>query len=180
MRYCVFSKTLSLDRVESECRQAGAQNLNVRPVVKQVFCEMTEEQAASLAKVPGLAVKPIRIIKPAQISVPVLEMEAAQVTEGLRLAYVFNDFRDAFTPSLTGVGLTVAVLDSGIRDTHESLKGKVVYEVNFSDSDTPDDVYGHGTSVAYLVAGGTQGGMNTGVAPGASLINAKCLGDEGT
>jgi serine protease AprX len=183
MRYSVYSKTLTLAQVESTCKRVGGQDINVRPLVKQVFCDLTEEQVATLSQTPDILVKEIRTTRLSQVSVPVREIEAAvevsPATEGLHMADIFTDFRGSFDPPLIGAGLTVAVLDSGIRVTHESLKGKVVHEVNFSDSDTAEDEYGHGTSVAYLLAGGAQGSTNTGVSPGASLMNIKVLNDNG-
>jgi serine protease AprX len=74
----------------------------------------------------------------------------------------------------------VAVLDSGIRKTHQSLQGKIVYEANCTDSPTPGDVFGHGTQVAFVVAGGMHAlGEKAGVSPGASLMNIKVISDEG-
>jgi len=64
----------------------------------------------------------------------------------------------------------VAVLDTGIDSDHEALRGKVEAEVNFSDSPTPDDLYGHGTHSA---------GIITGIAPDCSLLNVKVADDQG-
>ncbi len=87
----------------------------------------------------------------------------------------------AWTQGLDGTGVTVAVLDTGIDAGHPDLVGKVTAEANFSDSDSTTDRFGHGTHVASIVAGSgfASGGLYTGVAPGASLLNAKVLGDYG-
>jgi len=93
---------------------------------------------------------------------------------------VFYLLRSYFSPPLTGTGLTVAVLDSGVRKTHQSLKSKVVYEANFTDSPSPDDIFGHGTQVAFAAAGGMHGpGEKAGVSPGAAIFNVKVINDEG-
>jgi serine protease AprX len=74
----------------------------------------------------------------------------------------------------------VAVLDSGIRKTHHSLQSKILYEENFSDSPSADDVFGHGTQVAFIVAGGLHAlGEKAGVSPGAAIMNLKIINDEG-
>jgi serine protease AprX len=54
--------------------------------------------------------------------------------------------------------LTVAVLDSGVRKSHQSLLSKVVYEANFTDSPTTVMCSGHGTQVAFVIAGGMMSG----------------------
>src|SRR3954466_11360419 len=80
----------------------------------------------------------------------------------------------------TGVGVTVAVVDTGI-NTDGDLAGQVVKAVDFtSDRDTADR-YGHGTFVAGLIAGtgSHSGGTIEGVAPGAKLVSLKISGADG-
>jgi len=93
---------------------------------------------------------------------------------------VFYLLRSYFSPPLTGSGLTVAVLDTGVRKTHQSLKSKVVYEANFTGSPSPNDIFGHGTQVAFAAAGGIHGpDKKAGVSPGAAIFNIKVINDEG-
>jgi subtilisin family serine protease len=84
---------------------------------------------------------------------------------------------------INGSGVVVAVLDSGIDKNHPDLAGKVVGEVNFVDSErTTDDLLGHGTAVAGIIAGsGTaSGGEYMGAAPGASLLNVRVIDSQGS
>jgi len=84
---------------------------------------------------------------------------------------------------INGSGVVVAVLDSGIDKNHPDLAGKVVGEVNFVDTErTTDDLLGHGTAVAGLIAGsGTaSGGEYMGAAPGASLLNVRVIDSQGS
>ena len=82
----------------------------------------------------------------------------------------------AWEKGFTGKDVTVAVLDTGVDETHPDLAGSVVESKNFSDSDTTDDRVGHGTHVASTVTGD---GKYKGIAPDAKLINGKVLGDYG-
>jgi thermitase len=66
--------------------------------------------------------------------------------------------------------IIVAVLDTGISEDNEDLAGRVVAEVNFSDSPTSDDLYGHGTHMAGTIAA---------IAPQCRLMNVKVADDAG-
>ncbi len=146
MRYSVISKGLSPSQLEAEVKNVGAANISKAPLIGQIFCEMDDSQAKALAAVSGLVLKPLKDYK--------VEQELAEVAPVETLSDVFYLLRSYFNPPLSGVGLTVAVLDSGVRKTHQSLRSKVVYEANFTDSPTADDVFGHGTQVAFVIAGG--------------------------
>jgi serine protease AprX len=189
MRYAVISKGLDLTMLKSEVMKVGAASIKESPLLNQIFCEMDEKQARDLSKTPGLRVKlvgstysdqitsvspPAVVSPPETITPPAVETLQA---EGLNLYDTFGALRRAYKPALDGAGLTVAVVDSGIRKTHEALIDKVIYEANFSDSSTLDDIFGHGTGVAYLIAGEYE--EKSGVATGAKLMNLKALNDDG-
>ena len=77
----------------------------------------------------------------------------------------------AWAAGYTGAGVPVAVIDTGIDDTHPDLAGKVVAAQDFTpDGDLVDRV-GHGTHVASTIAGSgaASGGRYKGVAPGEAL-----------
>ncbi|HEX5596871.1 MAG TPA: S8 family serine peptidase [Micromonosporaceae bacterium] len=88
----------------------------------------------------------------------------------------------AWQAGLTGAGVTVAVLDSGIDSTHPDLAGAVVQEANFTNDDTTTDEAGHGTHVAGTVAGTGQAsdGRYRGIAYEADLLNGKVLDATGS
>jgi subtilisin family serine protease len=89
---------------------------------------------------------------------------------------------EAWADGFDGTGVTVAVLDTGIDDTHPDLAGKVIAAENFTaDPDTRDE-HGHGTHVAGTVAGSgaASGGKYVGVAPGARLLNGKVCNSFGS
>jgi thermitase len=79
-----------------------------------------------------------------------------------------------------GSEIVVAILDTGIDQNHEDLDGKVVAEINFTDSPTSDDIYGHGTHIAGIIAAYSNNGMGiAGMAPESQLMNVKVADDSG-
>jgi serine protease AprX len=172
VRYAIIAKEVSLDRVEAEVKKVGATDIRRTNLLNQLFCEMDPEQAHTLASVPGLVVKGVGKLQTQQTTLVQAPVET--------ISDVFYLLRSYFNPPLTGVGLTVAILDSGMRKSHQSLSSKVVYEANFTDSPSADDVFGHGTQVAFVIAGGMHyPGEKAGISPGASLFNIKVIGDDG-
>lgn len=89
---------------------------------------------------------------------------------------------------VSGRGITVAVLDTGVDSTHGDLAGRVVQNLKLADTQSigagfnypvaapslpnTDQAYGHGTFVAGIIAGNGQqsGGKYAGVAPGANIL----------
>lgn len=57
---------------------------------------------------------------------------------------------------------TIAVMDSGLDDSHPDLAGRIVYWKDYAEGgETPSDPYGHGTAVASVAAGsGAVGGIS--------------------
>ncbi|MFD7547601.1 S8 family serine peptidase [Streptomyces sp. NPDC059816] len=86
---------------------------------------------------------------------------------------------EAWRAGYDGTGVTIAVLDTGVDETHADLSGKVVGAHNFSDAPDTADRNGHGTHVASTAAGtgARSGGTHRGVAPGAKVLSAKVLND---
>ncbi|WP_227353713.1 S8 family serine peptidase [Haladaptatus salinisoli] len=80
---------------------------------------------------------------------------------------------------VSGKNVTVAVLDTGINQSHPDLRGSVIEEKDFTGRNITYDTDGHGTHVAGIIAGdGTaSGGDYVGMAPNASLIDARVCND---
>ncbi len=86
----------------------------------------------------------------------------------------------ANTSGWDGTGIGVAVIDSGVSTPPDLVKARV-YSETFVGSKV-DEVYGHGTHVAGIIAGIGKDSSKKylGVAPGAKIINLRVLGDNGT
>ena len=110
-----------------------------------------------------------------------------------------------FSQGITGQGVVIAVLDTGVDNEHRSLndfddindepdldansytdkKWFAGYDAtsagsNTDGTDDPDDGNGHGTHVAGSALGtGDSSGVHMGSAPGAGLVDIKVLSDSG-
>jgi serine protease AprX len=86
-------------------------------------------------------------------------------------------------PALSGEGISVAVIDSGIDMRHAALRRRVLVTRDFTGGDGIDR-FGHGTHVAATIAGRAGGTAETrdqrGIAAGAYLLNLRVLGDDGS
>ncbi len=75
--------------------------------------------------------------------------------------------------------IIVAILDTGIDKYHQDLSGQVIAEANFTTSDTASDINGHGTHIAGIIAGKSNGLGIIGIAPDIKLLNVKVADDRG-
>ncbi|MDH5829280.1 S8 family serine peptidase [Luteimonas sp. M1R5S18] len=82
----------------------------------------------------------------------------------------------------TGAGIRIGVIDSGVNRDHPALAGRVVDNLTYIDPNTNDlsvdDVVGHGTAVAQIIAGQAFGQWPGGVAPGAEIVSARIISDQ--
>ena len=118
--------------------------------------------AAALACAPPAAAAPDPL-RPQQWNLDMIESDAAHATA-------------------TGTGAIVAVIDSGVLEAHEDLAGRLLPGRDFVQGDsTPQDGDGHGTHVTGIVVAGKENGAGiAGVAPGATVLPLRVLGDDGS
>ena len=173
----------------------------------------------AIAQTGGDITRHLSIIQSVAVRVPTKNLNALAQTAGI--AHISRDVAtkrhaDEFTVQhtgadiatasplsggygLSGSGVTVAVLDSGIKDSADFKTSallstsRVLANVNFVSSggtastSNTDDKLGHGTHVAGIIAGNglNSSGLQyfrtfTGIAPSASLVNVRVLDDQGS
>lgn len=85
----------------------------------------------------------------------------------------------AWAEGYTGAGVSVAVIDSGIVSAHEDLS--VASHVDKTGLGSAEDVKGHGTHVAGIIAAKKNNGKGgAGIAPDATVHNIRVLDDNGS
>ena len=88
-------------------------------------------------------------------------------------------------PGVTGQGIGVAVLDSGI-SPHAALKNVVANVSKVTGNGSVLDQFGHGTHVAGIIGGSASAAKYVtslytgGIAPGVKIVNVRVLGPDGT
>jgi len=143
--------------------------------VKAQVEELESRDVAALAReadvVAVAPAMPMRLIAPRDVHEP----DAAQAADpawGVKAV-------KADTSPFTGVGVTVAVLDTGIDAKHPAFDGVVLVQKDFT-GEGDGDAEGHGTHCAGTIFGRRIGGVRIGVAPGVTrALIGKVLGQSG-
>lgn len=80
---------------------------------------------------------------------------------------------------VTGMGISVAIIDSGIDTDHPDLSGVITWQENFVD-DVPMHAEQHGTGIAGIIAARSDNGVGiTGVAPDVKVYGLRaCWQDD--
>jgi subtilisin family serine protease len=112
---------------------------------------------------------------PVQFASKQISVEDAEVDTLIRVVQARKSFL------VTGKGLTVAVLDTGLRTTHIDFAGRVRAQRNFTgdnggDPQNASDGNGHGTNVGGIIV---ANGNHVGIAPDAGIVPLKVLSNSG-
>jgi serine protease AprX len=167
-------------------RELGGKVTRDLHIINAVAAELPAAGARELASRPEVrAVSPNGAIKSRAKGDGV----ATSYNQSIQAPYMWNRYRG------TGRGVGVAVIDTGIagdlpdfRVSDTDKRSRVIGSaVVHPDATTATDTYGHGTHVAGIIAGDSEGrdggdakkGRYMGVAPDANLVSIKVSDDEG-
>lgn len=159
-----------------QIKAIGATNIKQTRVGGIIFADLTEKQIAQL-KSEGALVEPVHKVKSSgdhaavypPLPIGPVEGEPIYTPEALIIASGFEEMRQATTPPTSGEGMTLAIIGTGIRDTHQKISGRVVYSKNFT-ADPMRDGFDHDTGVCSIALA---------VAPQCNILNFKVLDDSG-
>lgn len=162
MRYSITGGTLE------QVRSVGATGLKEAPKVGQIFAELNDNQVQRLISM-GLQVK--KIGKTSAAVMPPRPIEAFPTYSPYQFSVDlgYEDLRTITDPPLFGSGYNLAIIDTGIRETHDQINGQVVYSKNFT-SDPMRDGFSHGTGVCSIAVI---------AAPECGILNLKVLDNSG-
>ncbi|HXK37202.1 MAG TPA: S8 family serine peptidase, partial [Candidatus Paceibacterota bacterium] len=173
VRVIVSVQDDNADTKSSEARMGGLSSVlgekaGYLKTIDSYSAELTLDSLSSLLSDPEIIVYPDLIVE-ASLAESVGQVGADELWA----------MRDPSNVLVTGTGIVVAIIDTGVDYTHPDLGGgfgtgyKVIGGYDFVNDDSdPIDDNGHGTHCAGIVA--ASGGI-TGVAPGASILAYKAL-----
>ena len=182
----IVQKWASADQgPEQAVRRLGGQVTRALPIVAGFAATVPAAAVGQLARLPGVrAVTPDGRVR----------VQGTAGTSTIRSVYPKTVRADAaWKRGVTGRGVTVAVLDTGVAPNVADLAGRLVQVTddvtglttpckNLSGELDCNDRYGHGTFIAGLVAGNGASSADKwkGVAPEASILSVKAAGADGS
>lgn len=159
-------------RIEAQFSQA------LEGFVMSVPTASAEAVAAALARNPAVdGVEPDRTVRVGQSgpASPTPRMLDARAWGVDRIDQRTPALDGVFRPSLTGRGVNVYIVDSGVSPHSEFGSRLVTGFSSVNDGRGTTDCSGHGTHVA-----GTAAGATLGVAPGATVVPVRVMGCNGS
>jgi serine protease AprX len=162
VRYAITGATVD------QVRSVGAADIKEARSTGIIFATLTEEQVSRLRS-QGCTVSKVGEVKTAVMPpVPVAGVPT-YTPEQLVQIVGLEDLRPLLKPPLYGEGFNLALVDTGVRETHEKISGRVVYSKNYT-SDPMRDGFDHGTGTCSIALA---------VAPRCNILNLKVLDDKG-
>ena len=170
-----------------------AQKIKSIKIVNAVAASVTPEVISSIAERPEvLIIEPDEVVSIAEgKELQVEEIKTSGIVQSNAWGVNKIGAPAVWQQGITGKGITVAVVDSGIDVQHPDLDDlddnpstndlKVVNWIDYiNGKNSSYDDYGHGTHIAGTISGTGANGLHTGVAPGTKLIAAKVLDESGS
>jgi len=162
MRYAIVGATIE------DVRDAGGTGIKETRSIGVIFANLTEDQARKL-KDQGFIVSVVGEVKATVMPPTPIAATPTYTPSNLIAIAGYEELRGVVDPPLYGAGMNLAIVDTGIRETHEQVRGRVVYRKNFT-SDPMRDGFDHGTGTASIALS---------LAPECNILDIKVLDDKG-
>jgi len=189
-----------------QAQQGTAANQTVKVIV-QYKQNPTATQVSRMQGLGGHVHARLSLVKAAAFTIPVSILpilEADPMIVSVTIDHPMKGLDDvtdaatgmssAWNAGFDGTGVSVAVIDSGINDSHPDLwnsthtHSRVLYHQDFTGTAISNtggaqyDLYGHGTHVAGIIGGNgyLSGGNYMGVAPNVGLVDLRALDANGS
>ncbi len=162
MRYSIVGVTVE------QVKAVGGTDVKETKSVGVIFATLTQEQVTRL-KSQGASLSPVGSVKTSVM--PPTPIAAAPVYTAKDLIALLNldSVRGITDPPLYGSGVNVAVIGTGIRETHKQINGRVIWRKNYT-TDVMQDGFNHDTGTTSLIVA---------MAPLCNVLNMKVLDSNG-
>ena len=169
--------------------EAGGETVRRLPIVRGVTATVPASSLDELRARPELRITPNGLVAFENIKAPdtgrFTDAPTEFSLEPQRVQRMVGSDR-LWSEGVTGRGVTVALIDTGVHAAHPDLAGRVVHCEDFSHEAGTEahcaDTFGHGTFMAGLIAGNgaSSDGRYKGAAPEANIVSLKVAGFDGS
>ena len=182
----IVQSFLGPDHAAEAVQDAGGSIEQRLPIVGGVSASLPADSLVGLRKAAGI----MQVTRNASVTFDGKPSKGTGGTsnvsslEPLRVQRIVGSDK-LWSEGITGRGVTVALIDTGVHAAHPDLSGRVIYCKDLSHEAGTQaecaDTFGHGTFMAGLIAGnGTASqGDYKGTAPEAKIVSVKIAGFDG-
>ncbi len=179
------SQSNVLSILNAETRSSRVANVKSHWITNMINCEATSDVIYQLSECQDIEAI---IYNKTEYMLFDEEKQAVSSTRGMTESVTKVNADDVWNLGFTGKGITVALLDTGVNIDHIDLKdhlwdgGEEYPNHGFNTMDNNHNITdkeGHGTHCAGIICGDGTSGTQTGIAPDATLMCIKVLGDNG-
>ena len=175
-----------LSILQSGTRSSNVKNIQSHWITNMINCEASSDIIYQIAQHPDVAAIAYNKL---QYMLFDEEIQENKDVRGLMTDNITKIKADKiWEQGYTGKGILVSILDTGVNTDHVDLKDHLWdggdkypnHGYNTLDNNhNINDTYGHGTHCAGTICGDGTSGIQTGIAPDATLMCIKVLGDNG-
>ena len=184
-KFSEASQSDVLSILQAETRSNGVQDIKCHWITNMINCKVSGDVVVQLSQHPDIAAIAYNKMEYMLFNE---EFERMVTSENIAQNILNINADDVWSQGFTGKGVLVSILDTGVNLEHVDLKdhlwdGGEEYPNHgyntLNNNHDLNDVFGHGTHCAGTICGDGTSGIKTGIAPEATLMCIKVLGDSG-